>query len=59
MFLILIPSQWAIMFDTTLMSYITPVAQCDLDLSLNDKGTINAIAPFGKCKFSIGRISDM
>ncbi|XP_018562418.1 synaptic vesicle glycoprotein 2B [Anoplophora glabripennis] len=47
MFLVLIPSQWAMIFDTTLMSYISPVAQCDLDLSLNNKGTINAVAPFG------------
>lgn len=41
------------MFDTTTMSYILPIAQCDLDLSLENKGMLNAITYLGKQQFFI------
>ena len=30
-------------FDTTTISYVLPSAECDLNLSLVDKGTLNAV----------------
>lgn len=47
MLLISIPSGWASVFDTKTMSYVAPVAQCDLELSLEDKGLLNAITYIG------------
>ncbi|XP_046615131.1 uncharacterized protein LOC124302722 [Neodiprion virginianus] len=37
------PAGWANVFDTTTISYILPSAECDLHLSLNEKGALNAI----------------
>ncbi|XP_046420454.1 synaptic vesicle glycoprotein 2A-like [Neodiprion fabricii] len=37
------PAGWANVFDTTTISYILPSAECDLHLSLNEKGVLNAI----------------
>ncbi|KAJ8919148.1 hypothetical protein NQ315_012134 [Exocentrus adspersus] len=47
LFLILIPSQWTLIFDAALMAYISPIAECDLNLSLSDKGNLNAAVPSG------------
>lgn len=35
------------MFETTTMSLVFPAAQCDLDLSLQNKGTLNAVTYLG------------
>lgn len=35
-------------FETGAMSFVVPVAQCDLDLSLEDKGALNAMVFAGK-----------
>lgn len=35
-------------FDAHNMSYVLPVAQCDLGLTLEDKGLLNSIAFAGK-----------
>ncbi|KAK9879262.1 hypothetical protein WA026_004112 [Henosepilachna vigintioctopunctata] len=37
-----IPAGWASVAESTTMSYVFPAAQCDLDLSLEDKGLLNA-----------------
>lgn len=37
------PAGWANIFDTTTMSYILPSAECDLELTLNQKGLLNAV----------------
>ncbi|XP_044762313.1 synaptic vesicle glycoprotein 2B-like isoform X2 [Coccinella septempunctata] len=37
-----IPVSWANLFETTTMSYVFPAAQCDLNLTLEDKGMLNA-----------------
>lgn len=46
--LIVIPTAWSSMFETTSMSFVFPVAQCDLNLSMEDKGNLNAITYLGK-----------
>lgn len=46
--LIAIPSGWSSIFETTTMSYVFPAAQCDLGLSLDDKGLLNAVTYIGK-----------
>lgn len=38
LFLIVIPTVFATMFETTAIAYVVPVAQCDLNLNLEDKG---------------------
>lgn len=48
LFFIALPSTWSSEFDFTSTSYILPAAQCDLDLSLVDKGMLNAITYLGK-----------
>ncbi|KAJ8919146.1 hypothetical protein NQ315_012132 [Exocentrus adspersus] len=45
--LITIPANFASVFETTTMSYIFSPAQCDLDLSLEDKGFLNSITYIG------------
>jgi VNT family MFS transporter (synaptic vesicle glycoprotein 2) len=47
LFLLSVPGAWTIVFEVTTMSYVFPAAQCDLDLSLHDKGLLNASAYFG------------
>ncbi|XP_045461409.1 synaptic vesicle glycoprotein 2B-like [Harmonia axyridis] len=42
-FLVAFPSCWASMFQTTTMSYVFPAAQCDLNLTLEDKGMLNGV----------------
>ncbi|RZC36126.1 synaptic vesicle glycoprotein 2C [Asbolus verrucosus] len=45
--LISIPSGWSSIFETTTMSYVFPAAQCDLSLTLANKGFLNAITYIG------------
>ncbi|XP_048512483.1 synaptic vesicle glycoprotein 2B-like isoform X2 [Athalia rosae] len=40
--LAILPGGWACIFDTTTMAYILPSAECDLKLTLFDKGVLNA-----------------
>ncbi|XP_016989964.2 synaptic vesicle glycoprotein 2B [Drosophila rhopaloa] len=42
-----IPAQSAAIFESSSMSYILPVAECDLRLTLEDKGVLNAMAYAG------------
>lgn len=42
-----IPCCFASIFSTTTMSFILPSAECDLKLTLIDKGTLNAITYAG------------
>lgn len=42
-----IPSGWASMFETTTMSYILPVAHCDLEMNMAQKGLLNGITYLG------------
>lgn len=44
---IAIPSGWASMLASTTTSYILPVAECDLELSLENKGMLNGILYLG------------
>ena len=37
------PGCFACVFDTTAMSFVLPSAECDLNLSLLDKGVMNAV----------------
>jgi MFS transporter, VNT family, synaptic vesicle glycoprotein 2 len=46
--LIAMPCCFASVFETTAMSLILPSAECDLNLSLVDKGMLNAITYAGK-----------
>lgn len=48
LFLIAFPTCWAPMFQTTTMSYVFPAAQCDLNLTLEDKGLLNGVTFAGK-----------
>lgn len=41
---------WSSVFETTTMSYVFPAAECDLDLSLSDKGLLNAVTYAGIVK---------
>lgn len=47
MLLIAMPAGWSAVFDTGVMSYVFPAAQCDLDLTLINKGTLNAMIYIG------------
>ncbi|XP_023021415.2 synaptic vesicle 2-related protein [Leptinotarsa decemlineata] len=38
---------WSSVFETTTMSYVFPAAECDLQLTLNHKGILNAITYAG------------
>ncbi|EDW38490.1 GL12623 [Drosophila persimilis] len=42
-----IPAQSAAIFESSSMSFILPVAECDLRLTLEDKGVLNAVAYAG------------
>ncbi|CAH0554051.1 unnamed protein product [Brassicogethes aeneus] len=41
--LVAIPSAMSPVFESSTMSYVLPVAQCDLNLTLQDKGILNAM----------------
>lgn len=45
--IIAFPAALAPMFESTSMSFVFPAAQCDLDLTLQNKGTLNAITYLG------------
>ncbi|XP_063912388.1 synaptic vesicle glycoprotein 2B-like isoform X2 [Zophobas morio] len=45
--LISVPTGWSSIFETTTMSYVFPAAQCDLSLTLANKGFLNAITYIG------------
>ncbi|KAK5650374.1 hypothetical protein RI129_001403 [Pyrocoelia pectoralis] len=45
--LTLIPSAFATSFSTSAMSYVFPIAQCDLNLTLDNKGMLNSVTYFG------------
>uniref|UniRef100_A0A1I8P2T6 Major facilitator superfamily (MFS) profile domain-containing protein n=1 Tax=Stomoxys calcitrans TaxID=35570 RepID=A0A1I8P2T6_STOCA len=49
-----IPAIMACVFETAVMSYILPSAECDLSLDLVDKGILNAIAYAGMIVSAIG-----
>lgn len=44
---IAIPSSLATHSESTTLAYILPAAECDLNLSLQDKGTLNAVCYLG------------
>lgn len=46
--LIAIPTGWSSILETTSMSYVFPAAQCDLKLTLENKGFLNAITYIGQ-----------
>ncbi|XP_034098230.2 probable metabolite transport protein CsbC isoform X2 [Drosophila albomicans] len=45
--LVTVPATCANVFESTTMSYILPIAECDLHLTLTDKGVLNACAYAG------------
>lgn len=47
--LAIIPASWASSIDTANMSMILAPAECDLGLSLFDKGLLNAVIYIGEC----------
>ncbi|XP_059219149.1 synaptic vesicle glycoprotein 2C [Stomoxys calcitrans] len=48
-----IPAKLAIVFSTTTMAYILPIAECDLKLSLFNKGVLNAVTFAGMISSAI------
>ncbi|KAM8721416.1 hypothetical protein ACLKA7_007311 [Drosophila subpalustris] len=58
--LVAIPSAMGTVYETSTMSYILPSAECDLRLSLLDKGVLNAITYAGMISSAIfwGYIAD-
>ncbi|KAJ8928321.1 hypothetical protein NQ314_019133 [Rhamnusium bicolor] len=58
--LTLVPPALSQVFETAALSYVFPIAQCDLDLSLEDKGLLNAITFAGMLTsgFLWGYLSD-
>lgn len=46
--LVAIPSGWAALLESISMSYVFPAAQCDLKLTLENKGMLNAVTYIGK-----------
>ncbi|XP_055584683.1 synaptic vesicle glycoprotein 2C-like [Uranotaenia lowii] len=58
--LIALPCCTTTVFETTTMSYVLPSAECDLELSLVDKGTLNAVTYVGMISsaFLWGFLSD-
>ncbi|XP_030378173.1 synaptic vesicle glycoprotein 2B [Scaptodrosophila lebanonensis] len=58
--LVSVPSAMATVFETSTMSYILPSAECDLRLSLLDKGILNAITYAGMISSAIfwGYVAD-
>ncbi|XP_055617260.1 synaptic vesicle glycoprotein 2C-like [Toxorhynchites rutilus septentrionalis] len=59
--LIAMPCCICTVFETTTMSYVLPSAECDLHLTLVDKGTLNAVTYVGMISsaFLWGFLSDM
>lgn len=59
--LIAMPCCMSTVFETTTMSYVLPSAECDLHLTLVDKGTLNAVTYGGMISsaFLWGFLSDM
>lgn len=47
--LIALPCCMSSVYESACISYIIPIAECDLRLSLTDKGVLNAIAYAGVC----------
>lgn len=47
------PAAIATVLETSTMSYILPSAECDLKLTLIDKGLLNAITFVGKNKWTV------
>lgn len=47
--LAIIPASWASSLDTGNMSMILAPAECDLELTMFDKGLLNAIIYVGEC----------
>ncbi|KAL7729643.1 hypothetical protein ACLKA6_007921 [Drosophila palustris] len=60
LFVLAITATCANMFESTTMSYILPIAECDLHLTLTDKGVLNACAYAGMIISAIpwGYLSD-
>ncbi|XP_034485624.1 synaptic vesicle glycoprotein 2C-like isoform X2 [Drosophila innubila] len=60
LFILAILGTCANMFESTTMSYILPIAECDLHLTLTDKGVLNACAYAGMIISAIpwGYLSD-
>ncbi|XP_017774201.1 PREDICTED: uncharacterized protein LOC108560971 [Nicrophorus vespilloides] len=50
--LVAIPSGWASLFETTTISYLIPVAHCDLDISLEERGYLISISYLGEETFN-------
>lgn len=46
-----LPSGWTSILETNTMSYVFPAAQCDLNLSMQDKGMLNAATYIGTDHF--------
>lgn len=46
--LLFIPGTWTIVFEVTSMSYVFPAAECDLDLTIHEKGVLNGTGYCGK-----------
>ncbi|KAB0802061.1 hypothetical protein PPYR_04247 [Photinus pyralis] len=44
---IMLPASLSSVFSTTSMSYVFPIAQCDLNLTVDDKGLLNSVTYFG------------
>lgn len=58
--LLSIPAAWTSVLSTAATSYIPPFASCDLDLTLGDKGVLNAVVFAGMVSsaFIWGFLSD-
>lgn len=50
------PAAMAVGLDTTTMSYVTPIAQYDLDLTTEKMGVLNGVAFIGNPEFEISNI---
>lgn len=46
-----LPAAWASVFSSTSISYVLPSAECDLKLSMFDKGLLNSMSFAGVLKF--------
>ncbi|XP_030746653.1 synaptic vesicle glycoprotein 2B-like [Sitophilus oryzae] len=53
LFVLAIPASLCTVFDTSTMSYTFVAAQCDLELSLDDKGLLNAVTYAGMISSAI------
>lgn len=52
------PCCMSAVYESACISYIIPIAECDLQLSLLDKGILNAIAYAGLCIYELPRLSE-